>query len=602
MKNRSQLLFSCIALLTVMLLFNAGLFYSTRCSVDYLQTKSVWNQYDSVKFSDYRRQKQLLATLPTDSEQSISAIQAIQNLLLLSPKKLDKELEKSPYAGYIQSMNLTAADSQNLTAVKECIYNAENYRLFVMGISENADNISSVLYPLSGNEWTIKNAARCEKDYYGMEHITIPALLDMSISILVQYHVTDFLCFILLLLLSFFFYLYLKKRMETAAPDFWPDTLMMGFLGIAGILLMYLSNLWIADRYIGIPEYSIPLQAIKIFYVCPFPLSLGSFLILWISVKVITLTLLLFLCLLGFSGKHRYIHLTLLTGLLVSEFYCSTYSGEESLRILLREINVFSGFTCERFFNRYLNLNLGGHLVSRSTLFPLLFILLYILICYFSLHRFKRFQDHTRQTLQQAYFDEIDKRYQETRRLWHDFNNHLLAVKALYSTGNTAEAEKYIDELSDHGREFLLPVKTGSNVVDLLLFRKYQQAQEQSATLSFTIGCNLKNCGIADYDLCSLLGNLLDNAMEACTNQEGSCEISLRMEEQNSLLFLSCQNPFQGDRQEQNGLFPTTKNDSFNHGIGLQSVKQICRKYRGSMDIQCQNQIFTVTVLLNKTK
>lgn len=601
MKTKNQLYLSCFLLLLMSLLFNAGLFYSVNYSGNYLQTKSVWKEYHSVKFSDYRRQKQLLASLPTDPEQALTVIGAVQNYLRLTPKKQEKELKTSPYAEYLQSMNITAEDYANFSEVADCISNSLYYGNFISGIRTNADNIASVLYPLNQNDWAVKNAAKCELDYYGMEHLTLPILIDSGIQLMVQYRITDILCFLMLTAFAFLFSLYLKNRMELAVTTGRSDYLLIFLLSFLGVILMYLSNLYLTAKYAGLPSLQIPLQSIRAFYVCPYPVTLVTFLLLWVSLKTASLVLLLLFCLIAYFGKHRIQKLSFTFSVIAAELYFASYSGEDALPVVLREINLFSGFTCERFFNRYLNLNLGGRVISRISLYFLIFLPVLFVTLTFSIKKFRSMQKRTAAALQQSYFEEIDKRYQETRRLWHDFNNHLLAIKALYSSGNTAEAEKYIEELSLHGRENLLPVKTGSKAVDLLLFKKHQQAKEQKTTLSFTIGCRLNGCGIADYDLCSLLGNLLDNALEACRLQEGSV-ILLRMEEQNSLLFLSCQNPYQGSRQEENGLYPSTKPDRTQHGIGLQSVKQICKKYHGSLEIQCSDQIFTVNLLLNKTK
>ena len=270
---------------------------------------------------------------------------------------------------------------------------------------------------------------------------------------------------------------------------------------------------------------------------------------------------------------------------------------------LFREINLFSGLTVERFFNRYLNISLGTHVFSRPWLFFFVFAVPFVICLILSLRRLSAFWENEKANLQRLYSEEIDKRYQETRRMWHDFNNHLLTIKALYATGQTQEANDYIEKLSEENQKRFLPAKTGSNAVDLLLFQKSQTAREHQLQIRYTISCNLKDHHFRDFDLCSLLGNLLDNAIEASKNVAETAEkeplIKLRMEAKGSMLFLSCENEFRGERVQKGDQFLTTKKDSAGHGLGLQSVKQICNKYGGTMETKAQDQTFLITILLN---
>lgn len=602
MKTRKQLYLLSLVLVLLITVLNGILFYTSKCSVDYLQTKNIWGQSDSVKVTDYKRQKQLLSSLPSDTVQAEIITAHLMNFFGLSAKRQEKLLSSNPYADYIRSMNLTSQDLPILLSLYRCLYNVNHYQEFINNINHNVDNIADVFYPIGADAWVLNNAAKCKKDYYGMEHLLLPPVFENGFTLVIQYHATDFWAFLMLLLLFLLYYTYIKNQLQFTIPSFEKDTCIMVILGVLSVLLLYLSNLLITARCIDFPEFSLPIQAYQSFYPCPYSLTVGGFLALWIILKLLSQLLLLSLLFWGFTGKKHIRSILCVTLLLGAEAFSFRYTGEASIPLFFREINIFSGFTGERFFNRYLNLAWGSHPISRFPVFLTIFLIALAVAVILSIRRFRQFKEQTIQALQQVYFDEIDQRYQETRRLWHDFNNHLLAVKALYTSGNIPEAEKYIDDLSSHSREYLLPVKTGSNVVDLLLFKKTQQAKDAGYHLTATIGCHLNNCGIADYDLCSLLGNLIDNALEACREQTTTAQISLRMEEQNSMLFLSCSNPFVGLRKEQNGIFPTTKSDQAQHGIGLSSVKQVCRKYKGTLDISCENQIFTVNVLLNENR
>lgn len=609
MKQKLPLYLAYFTLIAVMAVLNGILFYSSKCSVEYLQTRSVWGQSDSVRLSDDRRQKHLLTTLPEDPVKALHMVYSIRDYLLLSSYRQKEQEEDYPYTDYMNRNQITSEDLDNLSRIAGSIHNSLYYPEFIRSIGENAENIADILYPLGEDAWSLRNAAQCKKDYYGMEYLQLPILIDSGIQMLVQYHVTDFLAFLLLLFLTGLFILHVRGRLALDSSSLGGEVFVTLAAALTGVVLLYLSNLLILQHTVGIPDLTIPLQSLRAFIDCPYPLSLGGFLALVLGIKLAGLMVLLLLTLFcvaisfspGPGGRWRRLALPCLMLFLGAEAYLAAYRGQEPLPVLFREINLFSGLTPERFFNRYLNLNLAGEAVSRLPLFLILLSAALLLSSALTWRQLSGLQTRARRSLQQAYFDEIEARYQETRRLWHDFNNHLLAVKALYSAGHREEAEKYIDELSAHSRENLLPAKTGSNVVDLLLFKKSQQAREQGCRLSLTVGCNLKDFSIADYDLCSLLGNLLDNALEALAGNDPGAVITLKLERQGELLFLSCQNPYIGHPRSQGGLFPTTKADKAHHGIGLSSVREICRKYKGTLDIRQEDNLFTVTLLLSDT-
>ena len=117
--------------------------------------------------------------------------------------------------------------------------------------------------------------------------------------------------------------------------------------------------------------------------------------------------------------------------------------------------------------------------------------------------------------VQKNYDEEINRQYLETRRLWHDFQNHLLAIQAMTENGDREGADRYIKDLSESISTDKLAAKTGYNPVDLLLYKKQVQASEQEAKIKLVIQCELCGMNFTGYDLCSVIGNLLDNALEA---------------------------------------------------------------------------------------
>ena len=110
-----------------------------------------------------------------------------------------------------------------------------------------------------------------------------------------------------------------------------------------------------------------------------------------------------------------------------------------------------------------------------------------------------------------------------------------------------------------------------------------------------------KDCNITSDDLCVVLFNLLDNAMEACqkfmrqTKTPPRVQVTLRRIHQ--FLIIKIQNPCVLPRKLF-GIFPTTKADAGHHGIGLRNVREKVEKYNGSLEFEVEGGMFTVTALL----
>lgn len=594
--KRRYVLFIGIAF-SALLLLNGLLFYSAKCSGEYLQSENIWGSLQSVRAMDYKKQQQIIDVLPEDTEKALEEIDAVIRMLEEDTGKEWDNYEKYRPIGGAEKRE---EDLANYRQVRERIQSVENYGSYILGIKENAEGIVEMLYSIYEDRWFLKNIARCEQDYYGLEYLQPQVMLDNTVNLVLNYHVTDLLAFFYAALLAAVFCYYLKynsfgevfgMRRVLAA------TFAMMVLGIAGF---YVTNFCIVGTMFGMPSLTAPIQSLEEFYMCPYTITIGGFLAVYICGKVLGQLLLLMICFRAVTSVRRLPACILAAAGIAFEYWRCVGAAETNAGIFLQEVNLFSAFTAERFVNRYLNLNLADRLLPRAGTFAVVFAVVFAVMLFLMYRRLRQWRKTSGQKVMDAYLGEIDRRYQETRLLWHDFNNHLLAIKALYENGRKEQAAKYIDDLSEYSHERLLPAKTGSNTLDLLLFKKYQQANEAGVKLQFKIGCSLEGISITEYDLCSLFGNLLDNAIEAVRKCEDAREpVLLRVERQNNLLFISCENSYEGELSRQDGELKTTKKDTAWHGIGLASVRQVCRRYKGSMEVETENQRFRVSLLLN---
>ncbi len=199
----------------------------------------------------------------------------------------------------------------------------------------------------------------------------------------------------------------------------------------------------------------------------------------------------------------------------------------------------------------------------------------------------------------------LRKTVEETRELRHDMKQHLerLSVEADALTTLEGDAlregiEHLREAFSDiHGRYASsgYAVYTGNRTLDALLTYKFGYAKECGIAVTMDITANASQ--VEDGDLCVILGNLLDNAAEACLRMpDGARELAFVLSEKESFLYLAVTNTTDGEVAEE-----SRKNDGMFHGIGVKSVRKVVEKYGGMMRYgKTDGHRLTVEVLLRK--
>lgn len=194
---------------------------------------------------------------------------------------------------------------------------------------------------------------------------------------------------------------------------------------------------------------------------------------------------------------------------------------------------------------------------------------------------------------------EREAAYQETRRVRHDLNGYLVDLKAAIQSQELREAEKKINTILEHNQIYRNEIShSGNLVIDSLINYKYSLAQKEVIDMKCYVFVP-EQMSYDGADLCIILGNLLDNAMEAVSNfPKGQRQIEVSVSQVKGNLSIKVQNPYKGKiRKNRNGQILTSKNE-LNHGIGLSSVHRSVDKYNGELLIDYENELFKVTVLL----
>lgn len=200
------------------------------------------------------------------------------------------------------------------------------------------------------------------------------------------------------------------------------------------------------------------------------------------------------------------------------------------------------------------------------------------------------------QELVEKHFAEVENIYQKMRGWRHDYNNHMQVLKAYLAEKKYAEAEAYVDSLSHDLAAVDMTLKTGNIMVDAILNSKISLMQSRKIRVDATAFVPAK-LSISEIDLCILIGNLLDNAMEACMAlPEEERFVIVYIKNRGSGLYLSFTNSAGKKMPKQGTLFASSKGE--NHGFGLIRVDDIVKKYGGILTRASEDGGFTTELLL----
>ena len=176
----------------------------------------------------------------------------------------------------------------------------------------------------------------------------------------------------------------------------------------------------------------------------------------------------------------------------------------------------------------------------------------------------------------------------------HDLNAHLNALYSLSQKKDIEGIKEYCEKLLEHSKTLNNVVISGNTVVDGILGRKLEKCDELGIKLNLQVSLLQKN-KIADYELCIIFSNILNNAIEAC---EKGDTIDLVSYPYNEYLCIIEKNPTHRTLSIQDGTIQTTKSDKISHGHGLSNVKTVVNKYDGKMNIKDDNGVFSIEILL----
>lgn len=208
----------------------------------------------------------------------------------------------------------------------------------------------------------------------------------------------------------------------------------------------------------------------------------------------------------------------------------------------------------------------------------------------------RRIAAYQRQLIE-THYQEVENMYRQMRGWRHDYRNHIQTMKVLASSGDLEGIRSYLDRLDTDLNTVDLAVKTGNAMADAILNSKISLAKSRDIPVQVEahIPVRLK---MSELDLCCVIGNLFDNAIEASLALPPEERlIRVYMDMKGTQLYLSFTNfTAGGKREKQGGRFLTTKGEG--HGFGLVRIDTIVERLEGYLSRNSEDGAFTTEILI----
>ena len=196
-------------------------------------------------------------------------------------------------------------------------------------------------------------------------------------------------------------------------------------------------------------------------------------------------------------------------------------------------------------------------------------------------------------------YQALRRTYADNAKLYHDLHNHIEAIYQCLIQGDTTEAVRYCEDLRTPVRQISQTVWTGDKALDYLISSKMALAEQEQIKTKVNIEYP-HNTNIRSVDLTTILGNLLDNALEAAKAAPESLRfLNLTIRRINAMLIIKVENGYGNTLIQENGKLLTSKKDKAFHGWGLKSVQTAADRYDGTIRTDYKDHVFQSVVTLS---
>ena len=215
---------------------------------------------------------------------------------------------------------------------------------------------------------------------------------------------------------------------------------------------------------------------------------------------------------------------------------------------------------------------------------------------FFSKQVDKRIATYQRELID-THYQEVDTMYKQIRGWRHDYRNHIQTMKVLAANGDMDALKVYLDELDKDLSTVDTTVKTGNAMADAILNSKISLAKSKEIQVKVDAHIPVK-LKMSELDLCVIIGNLFDNAMEASMALPKEQRIiRVYMDMKNTQLYISFTNFTASKKMKKIGnKFFTTKGQG--HGFGLVRIDNIVERLDGYLSRNSEDGAFTTEILI----
>lgn len=200
---------------------------------------------------------------------------------------------------------------------------------------------------------------------------------------------------------------------------------------------------------------------------------------------------------------------------------------------------------------------------------------------------------------QRQYYDDVFRSQQEIRKTRHDLKNIFIAVLGELNDGNVEETKRMIEKKLNEVEQTMNLPSGGDSIIETVIYAKKTEALKRGIELKTNVSIN-RPIFNDKLDLAVLVANLLDNAIEATVDVKDGKIIDFSFITDKDNLVVFCKNPTINEVDVNR--IRTTKKDSTKHGFGIMSIRSVAEKYNGSYIMECNNGVFSGTVVMVNKK
>lgn len=200
--------------------------------------------------------------------------------------------------------------------------------------------------------------------------------------------------------------------------------------------------------------------------------------------------------------------------------------------------------------------------------------------------------------LDKRLYKEKKKQFEDVARKNHDIKNHLMLIAYNVKTIKYEKAVNYIESIVKQLNIQPDGMFLTNNTLNFIINYKIDEAKKRGINITARIE-DVQDCVVKDFDLCSLLGNILDNAIESA-EKEIQKHIMIEIYNFSGYQAYTVKNRVEKPVLPQNAFLASSKKDKKNHGYGMKQIRDIINSYQGHIDIYEQEKYFIVKVLIPK--